>query len=100
MAGQSVVRNTGQVWKLVLALGALIVGSFAPIWPETGLNWWTGSALAIAGYVYGLVAIRCPRCGSRWFWSAAIDAGLYGPLMRESSCPACKHDFARPPAQV
>ena len=32
---------------------------------------------------------------SRWFWSAALDAGLYGPLFRTPACPACKQEFAK-----
>lgn len=94
MPAQSVVRSTGQMWKFVLANVALIVGSFAPFWPETGIDWLPGTLLAAAGYAYACLGITCPRCGSRWFWQAALRPALYHALGRSPSCPACGHDFA------
>jgi hypothetical protein len=94
MAAPSVIRATGQLWKLVLAIAALVVGSIAPLWPEaTGLDWTTGTILAVAGYAFGCLAIRCPQCGSRWFWEAALDAGLYGRLFGAPTCPKCNTRF-------
>jgi hypothetical protein len=49
--------------------------------------------LAVAAYAFGTLAIRCPACGNRWFWEAALDAGLYRPLFRGSACPKCQRDF-------
>lgn len=98
MEEQSVVLRTGQAWKLAIAVLALLVGSVAPLWPETThLGWTGGTILACAGYAFGLVAVRCPDCGSRWFWKAALDAGLYGPLFRRSACPDCGKDFGKAP---
>lgn len=95
----TLLAATGQRWKLAVALTALVVGSIAPVWPDvTGIGWIAGSVIAVAGYAYGCLGIRCPACGSRWFWEAALDAGLYGPLFRGSACPACKRDFAPPEA--
>ena len=94
MATASVIAATGQRWKLAIALLALLVGSIAPAWPEaTGIDWITGSVIAVAGYAYGCLGIRCPACGNRWFWEAALDAGLYGKLFRGSACPKCSRDF-------
>jgi hypothetical protein len=94
-AATSVIRATGQLWKLGLAIGALVAGSIAPLWPEaTGLDWTSGTVLAVAGYAFGCLAIRCPGCGDRWFWSAALDAGLYGPLFGKPACPKCGKGFA------
>jgi hypothetical protein len=90
----SVIRLTGQMWKLVAGIAALLIGSFAPLFEASGISWTSGTVLAIAGYVFACVAVRCPSCGRRWFWQAALDAGLYGPLFRSSACPACKRDFA------
>jgi len=95
MFGSSVVSRTGQSWKLVVAILLMLVGSFAPLWEASGMNWTVGTILAVVGYVYGTFFIVCPKCGKRWFWAAALDAGLYGPLFRGSACPACKHDFGK-----
>lgn len=93
MQASSVLRLTGQNWKLVLGVAALVAGSVAPLWPATGLTWTTGTVLAIAGYAFTCLAVRCPACGSRWFWQAALDAGLYAPIFKGSACPSCKRDF-------
>lgn len=96
MLENSVVARTGQAWKLALALVLMLVGSFAPLWAGTGISWTLGTVLAIAGYTFGVVLIVCPACSSRWFWSAALDATLYKPLLQVAACPACKRDFSRP----
>lgn len=92
MLQSSVVTRTGQLWKLALACLAMLVGSFAPAWPASGLTWTTGTVLAIAGFLAGCLAIRCPACGNRWFWDALMRPENYGPLLTRSSCPACGQD--------
>lgn len=89
----SVIATTGQFWKLYIAILLLLIGSFAPLWEGSGINWTLGTILAIVGYAYGTFFILCPKCSNRWFWSAALDASLYGPLFREPACPACKQEF-------
>lgn len=93
MATSSVVRTTGQVWKFVLAAGGVLVGSFAPLWPATGIGWTSGTIIAVAGYAFGCLAIRCPACSKRWLWEAALRPELYAPLAREAACPLCRKDF-------
>lgn len=93
MFKESLLAYTGQTWKFALAVIALLVGSIAPLFPQTGIDMVIGSVLAIAGYVFGLVAIRCSHCRSMWFWEAAKDAGLYGAIFKKSACPACQHEF-------
>lgn len=97
MAQPSVLSLTGQYWKLVVGVAALLIGSFAPLFESSGLTWTTGTVLAVAGYAFTCLAVRCPACGSRWFWQAALDAGIYAPLFRGPSCPVCKRDFAASP---
>lgn len=96
MAQSSVIGLTGQYWKLALGIGVLLVGSFAPLAAATGMSWTTGTVLAVAGYAFVCLTVRCPACGSRWFWQAALDAGLYRPLFRSSVCPQCERDYASP----
>ncbi len=93
MFKNSVLSRTGQLWKLYIAILLLLIGSFAPLWEGSGIDWTWGTILAIAGYAYGALFIVCPKCSNRWFWSAALDATLYGPLFRKSACPACKQEF-------
>jgi hypothetical protein len=95
VAQSSVLGLTGQYWKVAAGVVALVAGSIAPLFAASGMSWTTGTIVACAGYAFTCLAVRCPVCGSRWFWQAALDAGLYGPLFKGSACPACKRDFAR-----
>lgn len=95
MEQSSVIGVTGQYWKLALGVVALLAGSFVPMVERIGMSWTAGTVLAIAGYAFTCLAVRCPGCGSRWFWQAALDASLYGPLFKRSACPQCGRDFAR-----
>jgi len=95
MFKNSVLGQSGQLWKFYVAVIALLVGSIAPLFPESGVSMTSGSVLAIAGYVFGMVAIRCSECGSMWFWEAAKDAGLYGTIFKKSCCPSCQHSYSK-----
>lgn len=94
MFENSVIGRTGQSWKLILAIVLMVVGSFAPLWEGFRINWTVGTILVVVGYVFGIWFITCPKCGNRWFWSAALDATLYRPLFKGAACPACKEDYA------
>lgn len=93
MFPDSVVTRTGQFWKLALAIVLLLVGSFVPLFESAGMSWTVGTILAVVGYAYGCLFIRCPQCGNRWFWSAALDGALYKPLMTAAVCTSCKKEF-------
>jgi hypothetical protein len=94
MLKQSVISRSGQSWKLVAAILALVFGSFAPLFSITGVSWTGGTIITIVGYIFGVLSIRCVTCGSRWFWQAAMDVDLYKPLFTRSACPVCRHEFA------
>jgi hypothetical protein len=89
----SVIKLTGQMWKLLLAVIAMLIGSFAPLFPLTGITLTAGAVLAIGAYAYGCYAIVCPACKIRWFWGALMRAEWYKPLLTKSTCPACSHDY-------
>jgi len=93
MLGQSVIGCSGQAWKFYLAIGALLFGSFVPLYEASGISWTAGSFIAVGGYIFGLAAIRCPQCSSAWTWEAAKDVALYKPLFTVATCPACGHDY-------
>ncbi len=94
MFSESVLAHTGQLWKIVLAILALVVGSVAPAFSATGMSWTTGTIIAVLGYALGVLFTRCPNCKHRWFWTALIDAQLYKPLFTSGKCPNCDVDFA------
>lgn len=91
MFKNSVIRNTGQWWKLVTGIVALLLGSIAPFFEASGMSWTVGTIIAVVGYGFTLAFIRCPGCGQRWFWKALIYSEIYRPLFTEPSCPSCNH---------
>ena len=93
MFKNSVITQSGQLWKLILGVVALLEGSIAPLFPETGISMTAGTVIAILGYAFSLLLIRCKSCNSMWLWEAAKDAGWYGPLFKTAECPACKHNY-------
>jgi hypothetical protein len=94
MSSSSLLGLTGQYWKLAVGLVALVGGSVAPLRAATGVSWTLGTVIAVVGYAFTCLAVRCPGCGVRWFWQAALDAGVYAPLFKSSRCPSCQRDFA------
>ncbi len=93
----SVIKRSGQTWKLVLAALLMLAGSVLPLFDQLGMSWTVGTIIALAGYVLALAGIACPSCNARWLWMATLDARLYGPVFRESSCPKCETNFADAP---
>ncbi|MCC7258420.1 MAG: hypothetical protein IT486_08605 [Gammaproteobacteria bacterium] len=94
MTANSLLARTGQSWKFVLGVAALLAGSIAPLFEASGIGWTAGTVIACAGYAFTLLAVRCPACGSRWFWQAALDAAVYAPIFKGPACPACRRDYS------
>jgi hypothetical protein len=93
MFRESVIRKTGQWWKLVVGVLALLIGSIVPAFEASGMSWTVGTIIAVIGYGFTLAFIKCPSCDQRWFWKALMYAEIYGPLFSTSSCPGCENDF-------
>jgi len=85
----SIIGRTGQWWKVIIGMVALLVGSIAPLFESSGISVISGTVLAVVGYGFTVAMVRCPDCGERWFWKALVDAGLYKPLFTKPECPAC-----------
>lgn len=96
MFKNSIIGATGQSWKLAVAVLALVAGSIVPAFPAAGMSWTVGTILAIAGYSFGVLLIRCPACGRRWFWDALMQPEIYKAVLTSDSCPACNREFKSP----
>ena len=94
MFSNSVLTKTGQLWKILLGIGALLAGSIAPALPGSGMSWTVGTIVAVLGYALAVLITRCPGCNERWFWKALLYADMYVPLFTKSQCPSCKQDFS------
>ena len=93
MFADSVIRKTGQWWKLVVGVAAILVGSIVPIFESSGMSWTVGTIVAVVGYGFTLAFIKCPSCDLRWFWKALLYSEMYGPLFKKSACPSCEKNF-------
>lgn len=93
MLAKSLLARSSQLWKLVVAVVALLFGSIAPLFPALGISWTVGTVIAVLGYGFGLYTITCTSCNKRWFWNATIGSTSYAPLFKGSSCPDCGHEF-------
>lgn len=94
MLETSLLGLSGQLWKLFVAILALIVGSVAPLFPALGVSWTAATVITVVGYAFGLISIQCKYCGSRWLWEATKGSIGYAPLFKQSSCPKCEQSFA------
>ncbi|HJP37581.1 MAG TPA: hypothetical protein QF499_00430 [Gammaproteobacteria bacterium] len=93
MFSHSVISKTQQMWKFWVGVAALIFGSVAPIFEQSGVSWTVGTVIAVVGYGFTVAFVICPACGQRWFYKGLLDASLYRPLFSKSSCPGCNHLF-------
>ena len=98
----SVIRKSGQWWKVVVATWAVILGAcfvgyhliqLDSVSPESPPVFaWVGGALNLVGLLIAYIAVRCQNCGARWIWLAMTEqrAGRwYHWLSAQSECPRC-----------
>jgi predicted RNA-binding Zn-ribbon protein involved in translation (DUF1610 family) len=97
---KSILYRTDQAWKYNTSLA---VGSFAVLIAVGAFYFYSyqswqfelcialAVALSIAKFSIAF-RIKCPKCGSRWYWQAlktsVSDNGL-GKLRSQEACPAC-----------
>ena len=99
----SYISRSGQSWKIWLFLLFLLVGSvsmligFSPI-ANTQPNKFVsfvlgGSCLAIVGFIWLSVSVRCRACKSLLGWRAIKESSVDGWLiwlLKSDTCPVCK----------
>ena len=90
----SIIRKTGQTWKLAIAVVAMVAGSIVPAFPVAGMSWTVGTIIVVVGYVFGSALIACTACSSRWFWTALTQPETYKAVFTDATCPACGKDFS------
>lgn len=102
MFDNSVVKKTGQIWKLIVLFSMLMVGSislFCGIYLMKDLPQATAMTLVLGGIIVsfaslglGVLTLRCPHCKSRWLWHAFSTQDhrdwLFW-LMSKATCPKC-----------
>ncbi len=98
---ESILNRTHQAWKynvslainwfgIVIAVGSFYYYNSHPQWHWLGLM--LAGMLLITGFIIAL-SIKCPNCGSHWYWQALkapLGSNGLGKLHSQKSCPTCK----------
>ena len=103
MFDNSIVKKTGQMWKLKLAFLLLLIGGASLFY---GLRIMTtkpdalvaslifgGIVVGIASLIFGCLSVRCPNCKAPWLWqgiSGQSSGNWLIWLMSRAECPKCK----------
>jgi len=104
MFDSSVIKQTGQWWKLIVSFFGVLLGGGvifladhcrkqwgAELWGITMLG---GSAFSLGCFCFACLSIRCPTCRSRWFWDGVRGQGVrnwLAWLLSQRTCPRCGH---------
>ncbi len=95
MFDQSVVRRSGQWWKLTTGFAGVVVAGGVLIYGISRGHFASilcGIALVAMAMFATFTAVRCPRCRDRWVWRAVRtrDANAWLPwLLVLRACPIC-----------
>ena len=107
MLDNSVLRTSGQWWKVLVFVFSLFVGVAAMMLAthllgdgpanqrRPGYVFWMlggGSLLWILALIFGFAAIRCGACRARWLWLGAtgkLSRDWINSLMDRPECPVC-----------
>ena len=102
MFQNSIIRHSGQMWKLHLATLGLAISGIGMVAAKVEINSMSPAHFAeamIGSVLVGLAAIafacgsvRCPRCGARWVWMV-VNGEAHDAWVRWLSdlrrCPKC-----------
>jgi uncharacterized membrane protein HdeD (DUF308 family) len=95
MRDRSVIRRSGQGWKLALGFVAVVAGGivlYDGIASRHIVEIVVALALVATAATTTCFAVRCPSCGDPWVWRAlrTIEANTWVAwLVSLRACPAC-----------
>ena len=102
MFRNSIVQESGQLWKLVAGLLSLSIGFLIMVYGLRNLRGPDGFTFTFVGMVIGICAfvamcraISCPACGMRWLWAAMKtqeQSQWLHWLRAQRVCPRCGHN--------
>ncbi len=97
-----ILKKTAQLWKLHLLIIGFALASVFMIYGFLNIKNLTsetffyyvigGVCLGSCSFLFGVIAIKCPYCSDKWFWSALKDKKSYEWLIflySLDSCPKC-----------
>ena len=98
---RNIISKTGQTWKmsfsllvLILCVGVMVLAmQNIATWPKL-LFFITLSGCAVAGllaFAFTCASIKCPECGTRWFWQAVSERHSQAWALWLKSLTSCPH---------
>jgi hypothetical protein len=108
MFDQSLIKRSGQMWKLALGGSLLAAGAGLVLLSAAGvqssndsrfvLTLFSGFALFFLSSVVLVLFVRCPRCHAKLAWRAVAEGSalnVAGRLLTMVRCPRCAYPDAR-----
>jgi rubredoxin len=102
MFDNSIVRKTGQMWKVYLGILGFLAGVvtmevgflLSPASTVGAVVLVVGINIMLGSSAFAMAAIRCPDCRANFVWEARATAGrhpgnLFSELSKLSECPRC-----------
>lgn len=103
MFDNSIIKKTGQMWKLYLSFILLLLGvaslfigiKIAEIKSHSLAAFLVlgGLIVGLSSLIFGIVSVRCPNCKAPWLWqgmSGQSPGNWLIWLMSRTACPKCK----------
>lgn len=104
MFDQSLLKRSGQLWKLVLGGSSIGVGALLVLLCVSGFQsadytrglatLFSGFALFFASFAAVIFFVRCPRCHVKLVWRAIAEGNalnVAGSLLTMVRCPRCSY---------
>ncbi|MEW8204422.1 MAG: hypothetical protein AB2697_15230 [Candidatus Thiodiazotropha endolucinida] len=99
---KNVISKTGQSWKVKATFAVLVLSGMAMIYGQFNIETLSnqaffyfvagGTFVGLSSFIFACINIKCPSCGSKWFWLAVSGEGhnkwLFW-LNSLTSCPKC-----------
>jgi H+/Cl- antiporter ClcA len=99
---KNVISKTGQSWKFKAMCIVLVLSAISMAYGQMNIDTLSsksffyfvagGALIGLFSFIFACATIKCPSCGSKWFWLAVSGKGdkewLFW-LNSLESCPKC-----------
>lgn len=102
MFDNSIIKKSGQMWKLQLSFILIVIGGISLLFGIKMTNTqpdsisislvFGGIIVSLASLIFGIVSVRCPICKAPWLWlgiSGKSSGEWLSWLLSRTECPKC-----------
>ena len=102
MFNESIIKKTGQWWKLGLSFFGELLGVVIMFFGLSNLEKnnlffilaLIGITIGLASFIFFCISIKCPNCKEKWAWLAVSKKNpnkWLNWLITQSKCPKCDY---------